>query len=333
MATVLEKPKSLDTGNDIRDTFVLELAEFSRRLSAMRSDYSRFEIMMAYMMSIYFYEGVSTVASILSDFEIGTDGVGHNEWDALFLSSHSLLAETYINVMIHGESLAERVRGHKPIAQRKGNKVSVCLAHDVPIYLHVLDGNMWEHKMRNTDGVRGFGSVRVKRGVKSGLSIYDNNVKRGDVVYVIEQSPFRGVPTPALKIAFNTLNLSTREVTGAFISYLTANIGSYLFLDRVGNKMSPMTYTDLIPYIDTLGFDDVPRELVVNHSVGSSMMSDVLGISPELICSPVGGSQERRVEMIRRSVNDTVYPLAMRYLQQIWYEMNIKDGIRLRVNL
>ena len=339
--------------------------DFINSATNLGTPYTEQQLLAAYMSSVYMFAALTRVSNLISRVKIvaeikeGENYIRTPETaliNRIFEQEGSeLLSRMYLNYAIFGAAAVYKVKTRKAILEE---------SRETPIYdykdgavggLHVIDKPQWDLDEDWTYG--GINGLHVSQNIPAlGDRTY---LDRKEFVYITgwnPDQPNRGKSIVAVAIHEAVSNSSIAQWMS---DYFTRGAMPLVMVALSETDPAMLTQSDLAKY--KREFEDrwqggvgsslrsvfLDRKVEVNQvgipasDIGAPELnqtalegiSAAVGIDRELIVTPEGGSQERHAILVKRAWDDTVIPVAEKFLTAFNRDLGLPTNMRLILDL
>ena len=331
------------------------------------SPYTETQLLNAYMTSVYLYAALRRVANLISRVKIVGEVKYGDKWvrlpethrlNQLFEENRrEVLPRMWLNHAVYGNSLVYKVKTRRAILEEEAGRPIYDFKDGSVAGLYVIDRPMYDLDEDITYGaIRGFYVNQYHAG--DTLLGNRNYLKRKEGVYVTDWNPMnpnRGKSMVAVCIHEAVANASIAQ----WISeYFTRGAMPFILVSLAEDDPASMTDTDMRKYkrqfeeywqgigssLRSVFFDrkvDVQQVGIAANDVAAPDLNttalegiaSTIGLDRALIVSPDGGSQETHALLIKRAWDDTIIPLAEKYVSAFNKDLGLPENMRLVIDV
>lgn len=331
------------------------------------SPYSEDQLLGACLTSVYLYAALRRVSNLISRVKVVGEVQQEGRWVRL-PETHMLnqlftrdgaetLSRVWLNHAVYGVSAIYKVKTRRAILEEEAGRPIYDFADGAVAGLYVLDKPLWD-----IDEDMSYGAVK---GFYVNQYSTDDNVlgnrsylQRDDVVYITDwnpQNPNRGKSMVSVCIHEAVANASIAQ----WISeYFTRGAMPFILVSMAEDDPAMMTDSDLRKYkrqfeeywqglsssLRSVFFDrqvkveqvGISADEVAAPELNETALEGIaatIGLDRELIVTPSGGSQERHALLVKRAWEDTVIPLAEKYVSAFNRDLGLPSNMRLVVDV
>lgn len=329
----------------------------------MSTPYTENQLLNAYLTSVYVYAALRRVSNLISRVKVVGEVQQEGKWvrlpethmlNQLFARDGSeTMSRMWLNHAVYGAANVYKIKTRRAMLQEQSGHPIYDFADGAVAGLYVLDKPVWDVDEDVTYGaIRGFYVNQYESG--DNLLGNRNYLKREETIYYTDwnpQSPNRGKSMVAVCIHEAVANASIAQ----WISeYFTRGAMPFIMVSLAEDDPAMMTDGDLRKYkrqfeeywqgmgnsLRSVFFDrqinveqvGIPADEVAAPDLNETALEGIaatIGLDRELIVTPSGGSQERHALLVKRAWEDTVIPLAEKYVAAINRDLGLAPNMRL----
>jgi len=360
--------KLIDPSQSIKsfDVFSSHISSFINA-SAGNLGYSENQVLTAYLTSVYLHAAINRVANLIRRVNIVAEIEKDGQWVRLpetdrlnkILSKDGAeyLSRTWLNESIYGASVAYKVKTNRAvIADREGNPI-YSYKDGAVAGIYVIDKPMWDANITTIYG--DIDGVNVNRYNTTSDILKDRTyLTRKEFIYVTRWNPANPVRGTSLVSVCIHEAVANSAIAQWMAEYFTRGAMPFILVSSGEEDSMLMTDSDVLKLKRAFednwqGMDASLRAMVTDKKlsieqvgisaseIGAPDLNDTalegiattIGLDRELIVTPSGGSHDRHADLIKRAWDDTVIPLAERYVEALARDFGLRDGMRLVIDL
>ena len=345
------------------DLFSRNALEFINGGNGGASAYSEQQLLNAYLSSVYLFAALRRVSNLISRVKVVGEVMEGGNWVRL-PADHRLnllfsrdgaetLSRIWLNHAVYGSSAIYKLKSVRATLEQDNGTPIYDFKDGAVAGLYVLDKPQWDIDENTTYGQ--IDGIYVNQ-YDSGDNVFGNRnyLDREEFVFVTDWNPHdpnRGMPLAAVCIHEAVANASIAQ----WISeYFTRGAMPFIMVSMAEDDPALMTDSDLRKYkkqfeeywvgigssLRSVFFDrainveqvGIPADEVAAPDLNSTALEGIaatIGLDRELIVTPEGGSQERHALLIKRAWEDTVIPLAEKYISAFNRDLGLPENMRL----
>ena len=329
--------------------------------------YSEQQLLQAYMTSVYMFSALRRVANLISRVKIVAEVKDGQRYvrapetarinQIFYKEGGQLLSRVWLNYAVYGSSVIYKVKSRRAILEEQDGRPIYDYKDGAVAGLKVLDKPLWDL------------DEDVAHGELKGLFVnqYDaaekilenrNYLYRKEFVYSTDwnpENPNRGRSIVAVAIHEAVANAAIAQWMS---EYFTRGAMPFIMVALAEDDPAVMTDSDLQQYrrqieeysqgigssLRSVFFDrrvsveqvGISADEVAAPELNTTALEGIsaaVGLDRELIVTPEGGSQERHDALIKRAWDDTVIPLAKKFLEDLNRDLGLPENMRLVLDL
>lgn len=348
------------------DLFSRDALDFINNNSNIVGRYSEQQLLGAYMTSVYMYAALRRVSNLISRIRIVAEQQQEDQWvrlpstdplnSMLQRDGGEAMSRMWLNFAIYGSTAVYKVKTRKAVLEERGAEPVYGWKDGAVAGLYVLDKPLWD-----LDQDYSYNTVQ-------GLNVYQygglndimgdrNYLSREEFIYYVDwnpEDPNRGHSLVSVAIHEAVANASIAQWMAEYFTR-----GAMPFI-MVSMEEDPelITDSDLLKYkkqfeeywqglgasLRSVFLDrrvNVEQVGIAAGDVAAPDLNEValegiattVGLDRELIVTPSGGSQERHNVLVKRAWEDTVIPIAKKFLRAFNQDLGLSSDVRLVLDL
>lgn len=333
----------------------------------LSSPYSEQQLLAGYLSSVYMFAALRRVSHLISRVKIVAevrDGDRFvrlpetEELNKIFdKEGGETLSRMWLNLAVYGHTLVYKVPSRRAQLQARSGQPIYRYDEGAVAGLMVLDKPMWSVD-ENTMYREVQGAFVNQEGISIELDEHSRHyLEREQFIYYADwnpEDPNRGRSLVAVAIHEAVANASIAQWMA---EYFTRGAMPFIMVS-LEEDPALLTDADLRKYkrqfeeywqglgssLRSVFFDRKVAVEQVGINAGDIAapelndtalegISATIGLDKELIVTPSGGSQERHALLIKRAWDDTVIPLAQKFIQAIQKDLGLPSNVRLVMDL
>lgn len=338
--------------------------DFINASSNFSQGYNDRQLVSAYMSSVYMFAAIRRVAHLISRVrivaEVKKDGKYVRVPETVLINrvferdGGDILSRMYYNYAIYGSVVIYKTKTRRAVLEEARGTPIYKYAEGAVAGLYVMDKPLWDLFEDTTYGeIKG---VYVSQGIGP---LGDRSfLNRDEFVYLTDwnpEQPNRGKPIVGVAIHEAVANASIAQWMS---EYFTAGAMPMVLVTLNDTDPAMLTQADLLRmkrhFEDqwqgvgaasrSVFFDrpvDINQVGIAPSEIGAPELNEAalesisaaVGIDRELIVTPAGGSQERHEVLVKRAWDDTIIPLAEKFIAAFNRDLGLPDGMRLVADL
>lgn len=325
--------------------------------------YTRQQLLMAYMSSVYLYAAINRVANLISRARVVAEIKKGDHYErapeTLLINqifqqqAPDLLSRMYLNFALYGTTAVYKVKTRKAVMEEARGTPIYNYSDDAVAGLYALDRPQWElDEDSYTANIKGLfvNQTNTFMGDR-------NYLNRKEFVYYTAWNPER--PNEGRSIVTVAIHeaVSNAAIARWMSDYFTRGAMPFIMVS-MNEDPSLMTETDMRKYkrqfedhwqginssLRSVWFDrsvtvqqvGIPASEVDAANLNATALEGIsaaVGLDRELIVTPSGGSQERHALLIKRAWQDVVQPMAEKFIQSFNEDLGLPQDMRLVLDL
>lgn len=325
--------------------------------------YTRQQLLMAYMSSVYLYAAINRVANLISRARIVAEIKKGDHYErapeTLLINqifqqqAPDLLSRMYLNFALYGTTAVYKVKTRKAVLEEARGTPIYDYKDDAVAGLYALDRPQWElDEDSYTANIKGLfvNQTNTFMGDR-------NYLNRREFVYYTTWNPER--PNEGRSIVTVAIHeaVSNAAIARWMSDYFTRGAMPFIMVS-MNEDPSLMTETDMRKYkrqfedhwqginssLRSVWFDrsvtvqqvGIPASEVDAANLNATALEGIsaaVGLDRELIVTPSGGSQERHALLIKRAWQDVVQPMAEKFIRAFNEDLGLPSDLRLVLDL
>ncbi len=358
-------PKSAMKSSDFYSSSAMDFINAGSN-SGIDGYYNESQLLGAYLTSVYMFSALRRVANLISRVKIVAEVKRDNNYvrtpDSIKINEifakegGQVLSHMWLNYAIFGAASVYKVKTRRAILQSKTGNEIFDYKDGALAGLYVLDKPYWDIDEDGTSG--GIRGMYVNQYQTTDNVLPDKNyLDRREFVYVTDWNPMN--PNRGKSIVATAIHeaVANAAIAQWMSEYFTRGAMPFIMVSMEDDP-AMMTDSDLKKYkrqfeeywqgigssLRSIFFDrsvkveqvGIPADQVAAPELNETALEGIsaaVGLDRELVVTPSGGSQERHEALVMRAWNDTVIPLAEKFLAAFNRDLGLPSDMRLVLDL
>lgn len=361
---IIDPSKAIKSSSDLFSREALNWINGS--LTAYGSPYTENQLLGAYMSSVYMYAALRRVSNLISRVKIVAeirDGERYvrapesNKINQIFeRDGAETLSRMWLNYAIYGATMIYKVPTRRAISESAVGNIITAYRDGAVDGLYVVDKPQWELDDAGQYGeIQGFHVNQYHS--EDGVLKEKHYIERAESIYYTDWNPHDPNRGQSLVSVCIHEAVASAAIAQWMSEYFTRG-AMPLILVTMEDDPALLTDADLLKYKRRFeqywsGMSSSLRSMFMDRKVNVEQIginadevaapdlmetalegiSATVGLDRELIVTPSGGSQERHALLIKRAWEDTVIPIAEKFVQRIEKDLGLPNGMRLVLDL